>query len=228
MSNLKRTNSVCMACFLFLGGVLGCSMLVERTVKTPAPKVKIETEKPLPQTSNSSRDDASQAQVTLLPQNGSVPFGDMADQRLDRQARELSSHVLARRTEHGILAELRCDSLFEAGQTELKPQGLIHVAKIAEIIRKYPENRLRIVGHTDSGGDAQNNAEVSRKRAEAIKRKLAESGVPGDVITTYGMGDTQPIAANSTDEGRKRNRRLEIEITIDRSSLPKKSAGFNQ
>jgi OOP family OmpA-OmpF porin len=70
---------------------------------------------------------------------------------------------------------------------------------------------LIIEGHTDNIGGAQFNLELSRKRAEAVKRWLVDKAGIGEIrLTTVGYGLTRPIADNSTEEGRAKNRRVEL------------------
>lgn len=69
---------------------------------------------------------------------------------------------------------------------------------------------LRIEGHTDNVGRAASNAALSRKRAEAVRAALIARGVPADRLVAQGLGADKPIADNRTDEGRARNRRIEI------------------
>lgn len=151
-------------------------------------------------------------------------FGGVAGNRLDKQAKELAAIAETRRTDNGIVTKLNGDILFDTNKYDLRPKADESIAQIAGIIKKYPEDRLRVVGHTDNTGGNEINAELSRKRAEAVKNRLIAGGVPAEVITSYGMGQTQPIASNSTKDGRQLNRRVEIEITVDPNSVPKNAA----
>jgi OOP family OmpA-OmpF porin len=71
---------------------------------------------------------------------------------------------------------------------------------------------IRIEGHADATGIREKNQELSNQRAEAVKRYLIQSGIEGSRLLTMGYGDTRPIADNSTDEGRRLNRRIEFVI----------------
>jgi outer membrane protein OmpA-like peptidoglycan-associated protein len=85
---------------------------------------------------------------------------------------------------------------------------------MAEIIRKYPENRLVIVGHTDSQGSEAFNRNLSEQRANAVRSLIVANGVPAAHVQTQGAGESQPVADNNTASGRALNRRVEIAITM--------------
>lgn len=98
--------------------------------------------------------------------------------------------------------------LFESGSAEAAP-GL--AAAIDEIARAWrPGRRLRIEGHTDSVGSRARNIELSRARAETVRRALIARGVPAWAITTQGYGPLRPVASNANESGRARNRRVEV------------------
>ncbi len=149
-------------------------------------------------------------------------FGTVAGNRMDKQAEELAAIAETRRTEQGIVTKLQGDILFASGKYELKQDAVMNINQIGEIIRKYPEDRLRVIGHTDSDGSNEINAKLSLQRADSVRQMLIRSGVPTQFIKTYGMGEAQPVASNTTFDGKQFNRRVEIEITVDESAVPKK------
>ena len=81
---------------------------------------------------------------------------------------------------------------------------------IADALKADGELALEIQGHTDNVGAAAANLTLSRERAAAVKAALVKAGIDEGRLTTSGFGDTQPVADNSTDEGRARNRRVEL------------------
>ena len=93
---------------------------------------------------------------------------------------------------------------------------------MATIMKKYPENILTIKGYTDSTGSAKTNESLSQRRAEAVKSQLVANGLPAATITTLGMGPASPVADNGSEVGRKQNRRVEVEVTVDASKVPQK------
>lgn len=84
--------------------------------------------------------------------------------------------------------------------------------ELAGLMAKKPSWRLKISGHTDNKGDAVANLKLSEKRAEAIKKYLMTKGIAGDRFKVEWFGSTKPIADNKTEEGRQKNRRVEMMI----------------
>lgn len=80
---------------------------------------------------------------------------------------------------------------------------------------KKPEWKLQIAGHTDNVGAAQSNLTLSKKRAEAVKNYLSSKGIDENRFNVLYFGQTQPIADNSTKEGRQKNRRVEMKIIFE-------------
>lgn len=137
---------------------------------------------------------------------------------LDKQARELEQVAETRRTEHGLLLNLRNELLFETDSAVLTEDAIARVSRIGDILAKYPEDRIRIEGHTDSRGTASYNEELSLRRAEAVARVLSSRGVAPGQILVLGMGEEQPVASNDTPVGRSTNRRVQLHISVPNAS----------
>ena len=150
-------------------------------------------------------------------------IGGYAGHRMDKQAKELQEIAETKRTEQGLITKLKSDILFDSGKSDLKPAARDSLQKMAIIMKKYPENVLTVKGYTDNTGSTDINEVLSEKRAKAVKQQLVAAGLPEPVIGTHGMGPSNPIADNTSLVGRKQNRRVEIEITVDESKLPKES-----
>ncbi len=106
--------------------------------------------------------------------------------------------------------EIPSDISFDTGRYDIKGNFAPVLDRFAEGLRTSPNAEVRIVGHTDSvGSDAVNNP-LSLNRANSTRDYLMRRGVSGSRIFTEGRGSYQPIASNSTSEGRARNRRVEI------------------
>lgn len=141
---------------------------------------------------------------------------------LDKQAKELAEIAETKRTERGIITKLKGDILFDSGKSYLKPAAAAKIDQIARIIAKYPEDRVKVVGHTDSQGSDELNAKLSMQRANAVYTRLAQGGVPSEFIRPEGLGEMRPVASNSNAGGRALNRRVELEISIDEEAYKKR------
>ena len=146
-------------------------------------------------------------------------IGGAVGHRMDKQAKELEKIAETKRTEQGIVTKLKSDILFDSGKSDLK--NTTNLQQMSAILKKYPENVLTIKGYTDSTGSAEINKTLSEQRAAAVKGQLAAGGVPANTISTVGMGPENPVGDNKTSAGRSANRRVEIEITVDESKVPK-------
>lgn len=80
------------------------------------------------------------------------------------------------------------------------------------VFKEFNKNGVNIVGHTDSTGSQALNQSLSQRRAQSVANYLTANGVPGQRISAYGAGPSQPIASNATDAGRAQNRRVEINL----------------
>ncbi len=137
---------------------------------------------------------------------------------LDRQARELEQVAETKRTDHGILLNLRSELLFETDSAVLTEDAIQQLSRIGDILAKYPEDQLRIEGHTDSTGPVGYNEELSERRAQAVARVLTARGVSPRQMLVLGMGEAQPVAPNDTLAGRSANRRVQLHISVPRAS----------
>jgi len=148
-------------------------------------------------------------------------IGGAVGHRMDKQAKELEKIAETKRTEQGLVTKLKSDILFDTGKADLKQGAKDNLKQMAEIMKKYPENILTVKGYTDNTGTDKTNEALSQKRAEAVKSQLIASGLPAEVVTSQGLGAQSPIAENTTATGRKQNRRVEIEVTVDETKVPK-------
>ncbi|MBL8024383.1 MAG: OmpA family protein [Elusimicrobia bacterium] len=139
--------------------------------------------------------------------------------RLDRQARELEALAETRRTENGIVTTLKDSLLFDSGKADLKSAAIENIEKITDILKKYPENRLVVVGYTDSTGTTAQNQRLSERRAQAVRLAMITRGLSSSVVEAVGQGSSNPVAPNTTAEGRAKNRRVELLISAE---TPKK------
>jgi len=105
------------------------------------------------------------------------------------------------------------DLLFEFGKADLKPELKENLAEIAGILKNLLTDATVIVeGHTDNVGNAAANKKLSEQRAGEVVKYLTGRGVAKTRLKSVGYGSTKPVADNSTDEGKAKNRRVELVI----------------
>ncbi|MEW6721432.1 MAG: OmpA family protein [Thermodesulfobacteriota bacterium] len=134
---------------------------------------------------------------------------------MDRQAAEMKRRLpeaaIAREGDKLYVA-LPSAILFDVDKTDIKPASRDSIARAAEVLVKYPDTYITVEGHTDSTGTAEYNQRLSERRAEAVRDQLLRDGVPAARLAIRGYGETDPVADNSTPEGRQSNRRVQLEI----------------
>ena len=125
---------------------------------------------------------------------------------------DTSPESLARLEERLRIAVEAEPILFASGSADLDPASDAILISIAESINATPGVNVEVVGHTDNQGGVETNQEISERRAEAVKVRLIELGVDESRLRARGAGESEPIADNSTDEGRAANRRIAFEF----------------
>ncbi len=104
------------------------------------------------------------------------------------------------------------DIHFEFDKAIIKPESYPILDSVAQWLKENPNMIVEIAGHTDSIGSAEYNLSLSRRRAEAVRQYLIKKGISPHRLYARGYGETQPIADNGTEEGRAKNRRVEIRV----------------
>lgn len=99
---------------------------------------------------------------------------------------------------------------FETGKADLKPESEVEINRIAKLMQDDASLKFEVQGHCDNTGSDKVNDPLSQKRAEAIVAALVQKGIAANRLTAVGKGSHAPIADNSTDEGRAKNRRVEF------------------
>ncbi len=99
---------------------------------------------------------------------------------------------------------------FDVGKATIKPESMGEINRIVTLMNENPDLKFSVEGHTDATGNAIGNQTLSEQRSAAIVAKLVELGIAKDRLTAVGKGQNNPIADNSTDEGRAKNRRVEF------------------
>ncbi|MGA9061968.1 MAG: DUF4892 domain-containing protein [Terracidiphilus sp.] len=100
---------------------------------------------------------------------------------------------------------------FDTGKADIKPESDATMKEIAKLLQGDPTLKLYVVGHTDNQGALDMNMDLSHKRADAVLAALSTKyGVPAGRLRSYGCGPYSPVASNDTDDGRAKNRRVEL------------------
>lgn len=110
----------------------------------------------------------------------------------------------------GAKIELRV--YFATARSDIKKESEVEVQRVADFLKRYPDIRVELAGHTDNVGNDNTNMKLSQARADAVKSMLTGLGISADRIVTKGYGETMPVASNDTEEGRALNRRTELTI----------------
>jgi outer membrane protein OmpA-like peptidoglycan-associated protein len=115
-------------------------------------------------------------------------------------------------TPRGLVVNMG-DVLFDTGKSDLRSDAREALAKLSGIVLNYPSLHLTIEGHTDSTGSADLNQTLSEKRADGVRDYLVSQGLNSGSLSAQGLGMDDPVADNSTAEGRQKNRRVEIIVS---------------
>ena len=129
------------------------------------------------------------------------------------QALEVTSALLpASELEQALAADGRValEVHFATDEADILPASMPQIEQVVELLRSSPELALSIEGHTDSTGNAARNLELSKARAASVVAAITAAGIDAGRLEAAGFGDTRPVADNATDDGRARNRRVEL------------------
>jgi len=141
--------------------------------------------------------------------------GGLIGHEMDKQAAELAYDMpgaTVQRLGEGITVTFPDGLLFGYDSDQLTAEARDNLRKFAASLKKYPNTRTLIVGHTDSDGTAAYNMDLSDRRSYSAANFVCGEGVDRARVTTTGRGEAEPIATNSSDDGRRQNRRVEIAI----------------
>ncbi|WP_336974117.1 OmpA family protein [Sphingobium aromaticiconvertens] len=136
---------------------------------------------------------------------------------MDAQERKLreqtaGSGVDVIRDGDSLLLRMPSGITFAYDRADVQPQFQPTLNEVASVLAQYPKTYIDVLGHTDSDGADAYNQGLSERRASAVASYLSSHGVQSARIATRGYGETQPIASNTTEEGKALNRRVEIKI----------------
>lgn len=129
-------------------------------------------------------------------------------------ADELASNLIdIQRLENDVLrVNLSSEASFDVNRADLKTPFYPSLDKITEVVSKYDQTLINVIGHTDSSGDESYNQALSERRSEAVARYFSSGGIPSNRLSMEGRGELEPRAGNDTAANRMRNRRVEIDL----------------
>jgi outer membrane protein OmpA-like peptidoglycan-associated protein len=156
--------------------------------------------------------------------------GAVIGHKMDKQAEEMKKvlgDAEVRRVGEGIVIDFKEKILFGFDRSDLGANAATNLDKLINVLNKYPDTDIKILGHTDNKGTDAYNQGLSERRAASVSSYLKDHGISSSRVSTKGMGENDPIASNDTEEGRSQNRRVEFVITANEKMKAdaKKEAG---
>ena len=152
--------------------------------------------------------------------------GALIGRYMDKQEADLRKVKGANIERQGDKLIVRFNSaiLFDKNKAVLKPQSKTDLTEFAQVLTKYPDTDLAIEGHTDNTGKKAKNQKLSVARAQAVIAYLGEQHVAPARMVGRGFADDRPVADNATEDGRKQNRRVEVQIQANEQLKQKEAA----
>ncbi len=138
-------------------------------------------------------------------------IGNYMDKQAEEMQRDLEGAKIERVGE-GIKVTFDSGILFDVDKSDLRPEAKENLVKLAKILNKYDDTNILLEGHTDSDGSEEHNMALSERRARSVAAFLVQQSVSSPRLTIMWYGESQPIADNSTPEGKQLNRRVEVAI----------------
>ena len=159
-------------------------------------------------------------QDTLTSQESTPPVVDQLQTEIKEQIENSKTTSAEKKDNIQEQIDSLSDELiyFKYKSSEINDNSLELLDKIAEILHKAPNLKLELYAYTDNIGSAKYNKRLSKRRAIIVKNYLIEQGVNPDIISVFGMGESNPIASNRTKKGRAKNRRVEFKFVGDINS----------
>jgi outer membrane protein OmpA-like peptidoglycan-associated protein len=142
---------------------------------------------------------------------GSVNDGDyysIAMVRREQMKQDVSANAMFE--ELNRVGHLTIEVLFDTAKPTLRPESNAVLDQAAEMLKAAPGLKVEVAGHTDNAGTPAANDKLSQQRAEGVRAALVGRGVAADRMTAKGYGQSSPVADNRSEEGRAKNRRVEL------------------
>ncbi len=163
-----------------------------------------------------SGDDAvERRQRALIGAGVGALAGGAVGNYMDRQEAKLraelpGSGVSVTRIGDNITLNMPGNITFATNSSDLSPQFFNVLTSVSKVMKEFDKTVVEVAGHTDSDGSDAYNQSLSERRARSVSSYLQSQGISGQRMITVGMGESMPVADNSTPEGKQANRRVEI------------------
>jgi outer membrane protein OmpA-like peptidoglycan-associated protein len=157
--------------------------------------------------------------------------GAVIGRQMDKQGDELEDDLEGAAVERygeGLLITFESGLLYDFDSDVVKGNAGTNLTNLARSLESYPNTEVLIVGHTDATGTDSYNQNLSQRRAAAAKAYLVSRGVPAERIRTEGLGESEPVASNTTADGQAQNRRVEVAIFADEETRDKLSKQYGR
>ena len=144
--------------------------------------------------------------------------GAVIGRKMDKQAEEMKKvlgDAEVRREGEGIVINFKEKVLFAYDRSDLGSNAQGSLTKLVNVLNKYPDTDIQVIGHTDANGSDDYNQKLSERRANAVINFLSANKINTSRLAAKGMGETDPVAGNDTEEGKAQNRRVEFVITAN-------------
>jgi outer membrane protein OmpA-like peptidoglycan-associated protein len=144
--------------------------------------------------------------------------GAIIGHQMDKQAEEMQKEIpdaKVIRVGEGIVIEFNNQILFGFDKSSLTTDARENLAKLVDILKKYPDTNVEVQGHTDNTGSESYNKSLSKRRASTVSKYLSSNGVASSRLTRKGFGEIAPKYTNESESGRSQNRRVEFMIAAN-------------
>ena len=143
--------------------------------------------------------------------------GVLIGSKMDKQAQKIEEEIpgaVVERIDDGIVVTFDENSgvFFETNKYNINTASNTLLTKLSNILKEYPDTNVLVIGHTDSSGADAYNMTLSKNRAESVTNFFISKGIASNRFTTSWFGEEQPVADNTTPEGRAKNRRVNLAI----------------
>lgn len=164
-----------------------------------------------------SKDNAALGAIIGAAVGGAT--GGLIGAKMDKQARDIQTTLPGAQVERvgeGIRVILDENAInFDFNKSTLTTSAKGNLDKLIPVFNKYPDTNILIVGHTDAVGSDAVNDRISLERATSVRNYMSSKGITATRMITDGKGKNEPLADNTTEEGRAKNRRVEFAITAN-------------